>query len=161
MSSPDPNLPRWIVASLTQYFKDVADGLNLHYFVEGIDEEEPEDFNRSSALFRVNGPDARLGGGKEIHRLELQILLTNLGNTQGDAYEPYRWAGKFQQVMLGPLPIYKYGTGPDDDQSLIGCLIPDPLVLDFVRIVNYGQMNRTARVYQISVNGRFILEVDR
>ncbi len=157
----NPNIPRWVMASLTDLFKEVSDDLNLHYFVEGVDEEEPEDFNRNSALFRMNGPDVKLGGGTETHRLELQILLTNLPNVPSEnAYEPYRWAGAFQETMLGPLPIYKYGTGPEDDQSLIGCLEPDPNILDYVRIVSYGQIDKTSRVRQLSVNGRFVLQLN-
>lgn len=156
---PNPNMPRWVMASLCDLFKTTADGINLHFFVEGIDEEEPEDYDRSSALFRMNGPDVKLGGGTETHRLEIQILITILPIANSNAHPPYNWAGAFQEVMLGPLPIYKYGTGPEDDQSLIGCLEPDPNVLDNVRIVSYGQLNKTARVFQMSVNGRYILQL--
>ena len=115
----NPNIPRWVMASLTDLFKEVADDLTLHYFVEGVDEEEPEDFNRNSALFRMNGPDARLGSGSvSYHRIELQILLTVLPNTpNANAYDVYRWAGAFQERMLGYLPIYKYGDGADDDRQ--------------------------------------------
>lgn len=157
----DPNIPRWLYSSLAQLFKEDSDALSLHYFVENVDEEEPEDFNRNSALFRMNGPDARLGTGSvSFHRIELQILLTVLPNTpNANAYDVYRWAGAFQERMLGYLPIYKYGSGPDDDQSLLGCLEPDPGVQDYVRIVTYGQLDKTSRVWQVSVNGRFILEL--
>jgi len=157
----DTNIPRWLFSSLAQLFKEDSDALSLHYFVESVDEEEPEDFNRNSALFRMNVPDVKLGSGSvSIYRIELQILLTCLPNTpNANAFDIYRWAGAFQERMLGYLPIYKYGNGPDDDQSLLGCLEPDPGVADYVRIVTYGQIDKTSRVWQVSVNGRFILQL--
>ena len=53
------------------------------------------------------------------------------------------------------IPIYKYGTGVDDDGTLLGCLEMDRTARNGIRIVNYGQVDKTARVRQVSVNGRF------
>lgn len=152
----DQHIPRWTFASLADYFKLQADGVPLNFFAEGLDEDEPSDFRNDSVLFRLNGPSPRKGSGIKIWKLEVQILLTDLVTSTGESpYDIYTWAGIFALAMENSIPITKVGTGVDDDQTLLACLEPDPSVSNHIRIVNYGQVDITARVRQVSVNGRF------
>ncbi len=154
------NLPRWCFSSMAEHFRVVAATVPIDYFVEGVDEETALDFQRDSSLFRMDGPIAFQGSsGVEWYRLEIQILLTDLVATTNDnAYDVYSWAGVFQGEMLNsPLPIYRYGSGVEDDQTLIGCLEPDNKAKSNIRVASYGMVDKDYRVKQVSVNGKFIL----
>ena len=154
------NLPRWIFASMSDHFQTVADGISLRFFIEGLDEAEALDFQVDSGLFRMDGPIAYQGSsGLEWYKVEMQILLTDIVATTNDnAYDIYTWAGVFQGSMLNDsLPIYRYGSGAEDDDSLIGCLEPDTSVRNNVRVASYGMVDKDYRVKQASVNGTFVL----
>ena len=156
----NPNLPRWIFASLNGHFDSVASGLSVRFHVEGVDEDEALDFTSDNILFRLNGPFADIGIGLEIYRVETQILLTDIiETTGGNPYDIYVWAGKYQEAMLEAIPIYRRGNGAEDDDSLIGCLNPDFRRKDPIRVVSYGEVDRDARIKQVSVNGLHILEI--
>lgn len=156
----NPNLPRWCFASLAKHFAGVADSINLNYHVQGVDEAEIGDFQDDSALFIMDGPIARTGSKDyEWYTLDLCIVLTDIVKTTGDrAYAIYEWGGVFQASMLNDrLQIFKYGDGPEDDGSLIGCLELDKSLRNNVWLHNYGQVDKDLRVKQASANGRFIL----
>lgn len=154
------NLPRWVFASLAKHFADVTATIpELRYYVEGVDEPEPGDFQNDAAAFKMDGPIAHQGSGTNWYSLEIMILLTDIiSQTNDSAYKIYEWAGIYQANLLNePLSIFRYGDGPDDDQSLIGCLSPDTRVKNNVRVVSYGNLDKDLRIKQMSVNGRFIL----
>lgn len=153
------NLPRWIFSSMAEHFRTLAPS-GVEYYVEGVDEEEALNFQNNSMLFRMDGPIAfQSTSGEEWYKIEIQILLTDIVATTNDnAYDIYTWAGIVQGDMLNnSLPVYRYGNGGEDDDSLIGCLEPDTSVRNNVRVASYGQIDRDSRVKQVSVNGKFVL----
>lgn len=153
------NLPRWVFSSMSEHFRTIAPA-GVRYFVEGIDEEEAADFQGDSMLFRMDGPIAfQSSGGEEWYKVEIQVLLTDIiALTNDNAYEIYSWAGVVQGDMLNSsLPIYRYGSGVEDDDSLIGCLEPDTSVTNNIRVASYGMIDKDYRVKQVSVNGKFVL----
>ena len=154
----DANLPRWLQASLNTYFKDISDGIPLPFFVEVIDEDTINVFQQDHVILRMVGPMLYEGSkGERWATLEVQILLTDIRQSSENAYNIFTWAGIFQEAMLAPIPIYRYGTGPSDDDTLLGCLQPDPGVRNHVRTVNYGQMDKELRITQMSVIARYLL----
>jgi hypothetical protein len=145
---------------MAEHFRTVAVTAGLRYYVEGVDEQESADFQNDSSLFKMDGPVAHQGSnGVEWYSVEMMILLTDIIQLTGDnAYSIYEWAGAFQASMLNDaLAIYRYGSGGQDDQKLIGCLEPDPDVRNNVRVVSYGQVDKDLRIKQVSINGRFVL----
>jgi hypothetical protein len=154
------NLPRWMFSSMAKHFSGVAATKSLNYYVEGVDEPETQDFQNDTSLFKMDGPVAHQGSkGVEWYSVEIMILLTDIIQlTNDNAYSIYEWAGAFQASMLNDaLQVFRYGTGGEDDQTLIGCLEPDPRVKNNVRVVPYGQVDKDLRVKQVSINGRFVL----
>jgi hypothetical protein len=154
------NLPRWTFSSMAKHWSTVAGTIGVNYFVEGVDEEEAGDFQADSILFRMDGPIAYQGSSiDEWYKVEMQLLLTDVvALTNDSAYEIYEWAGIIQGSMLNDtLPIYRYGSGLEDDDSLVGCLMPDPDTENNIRVVSYGMIDKDWRVKQVSVNGKFIL----
>ena len=155
------NLPRWLLSSMADHFSTIAaTQTGLNYYVEAVDEPEVRDFQTDSALFKLTGPVVHQGsGGVEWYSLEMIILLTDIIQLRNDnAYSIQNWAGAFQASMINDaLSIYRRGDGVEDDDSLIGCLEPDPSVRNNVRVVSYGQVDKDLRIKQCSINGRFIL----
>ena len=144
---------------MSEHFRTITPA-GVNYFVEGVDEETALDFQTDSMLFRMDGPFAyQSAGGEEWYKVEIQVLLTDLvALTNDNAYDIYSWAGIVQGDMLNnPLPIYRYGSGVEDDDSLIGCLEPDTSVVNNIRVASYGMVDKDWRVKQVSVNGKFVL----
>jgi hypothetical protein len=151
------NLARWVFASVANYFSTVVTGIDLPLLVEGVDEREPEEMQEDHAELRVNGPFVR-ELSKNYWRIwvDINILLTNMMSmSQKNAYNIAQWGGTLQEVMLEPIPIYKYGSDPGDDDSLIGCLTLRRSRGDSVRLIHFGQISREDRIRQAVVDGRY------
>lgn len=153
----DVNLSRWIMASLAVYFKVVADNLSLTYFVEGVDERSEDSMRTEHVELRVNGPFV-----SEISRdywrvhIDINILLIDYMDmsTEG-GYDLNQWGGEFLAAMLDPIPIYRLGSGGDDDDSLVGCLTLRKGSSEPVRLLHFGQISKEDRIRQAAVDGRF------
>lgn len=151
------NLVRWVAISVAKHFESVAAGLSLPYLVEGITE-------RTEALIRADHVELRLTGpfvkevSKNFYTIEVAVnaLFTMLLDMAGaDAYRLHRWTGKFQSVMLEPIPVYKYGSGVGDDDSLVFCLVPKKNSADAVRVYHFGQLDKDNRVNQSEVDALY------
>lgn len=157
----DKHLPRWMHSSMAKFFSDlVADMTDPpRYHVEAVDEDEALDFQSPSILFRMVGPYAYGGSNVEWYKVEIQLLCTDIVQTRNDnSWTVFEWAGVIQDAMLGPMPIFKFGNGPDDNrETLVGCLEPDDTIGDAIRVVPYGQVDKEVRVKQVAVIGKFRL----
>ena len=151
------NLARWVFASISVFFKNIADGLNLPLLVEGVDERESEVVLADHAELRLTGPFIReVSNGMWRTWTDINILLTDrMMMSVEDAYGIARWAGKFEQAMTERIPIYKYGTDAGDDQSLIGCLTQRKGTSESIKLVYFGQISREDRIRQAVVDGRY------
>ena len=136
--------------------------MSLTYFVEGLDERSPETMLHNHCEFRFTGPFI-----KEIsvgyYRVEAigNVVLTNLMEmSRENAYAIVTWAGAFQTAMLEPIPIYKYGTGPDDDGSFIGCMNIKKNKDNAVTVYHMGQIHKTDRIRQTIIDGEFDMWLD-
>jgi len=157
----DENLARWILASIADHFQSVASGLSLPYFVDGIDERDESTMRASHVELRVTGPFIKeVSNNYFMVDVYINFYLTKQMAIAGaDAYDIIRWAGKFQDVMLLPVPIYKFGSGAGDDGSLVGCLVVKKGKNEAVRIYHYGQISKDDRVRQSEVDALFGMEL--
>lgn len=142
------NLPRWILASASKYFSDVAIANNLHYFVEGTTRETEE--YQKSIEFRMDGPDfTRLS--KDYYRIDVNInILWSYNQDDEDFHETERIKGILIDAMTD-LCVYKYGDGPNDDNSLIGTL----QLKQAVKANNFGLIQQNTRLIQGTVEGSY------
>ena len=153
----DTNLARWIQASLAVYFEPVAAGLNLPFFVEGVDERETDVMEVEHCELRVNGPFIR-EVSKDYWRvhIDINVMLTDyMRMSTEDAYDINRWGGEFLVAMMENIPIYRFGDGADDDGSLVGCLTQRTGFSEPARLIHFGQVSREERIRQAVVDGRF------
>jgi hypothetical protein len=64
-------------------------------------------------------------------------------------------------VAFTSIPIYKYGNGPEDDDSLFGCmeLLHDVREKQKTQISYFGKIAPSAEVQQATVEGHYELRV--
>jgi hypothetical protein len=151
---PD-QLGRWLVTSLATYFKPVADGLSLPYYIDGLDERSDEIVHADHAEMRFTGPFI-YERSKDYYKIQMvvNILLTRFMGMQSNSYYLVDWAGVFQQSMLTPLPVYKWGSGDD----LLGCLMLENGA-ESVKIFHFGQISTTDRLRQSEVDALYRMEL--
>ena len=157
----DENLARWIFASVANHFSSVASGLSLPYFVEGVDERDETTMRVDHVECRVTGPFIK-EASRDWYTIDVGInfLFTKQMDVSGaDAYDIVRWTGKFMNIMLDPVPIYKYGPGAGDNGSLIGCLIVKKNRNEAVRIYHFGQISKEDRIRQSEVDALYGMEL--
>jgi len=158
MNIPNPHWPRWIFASTADYFKQVADGIELPILIEGIDEREAEKMRANDHVeFRINGPAvSELSRGYFRLDVDVNLLLTSMmGGQTRNAYDIVQQAGVLLQAAGGPIPVLKWGEGPDDDQSPVGCLTLRSGKRDAIRVIHFGQIGRDDRLRQSAVDARY------
>jgi len=156
MSLPDANWPRWILASVADHFKTTVDALPLPLLVEGIDDREAEKMRAASHVeLRLHGPETKeISNGYFRLFVEINLLLTEFmgGN---NAYDFIQHCGQIQTSASGVIPVYRYGLGADDDESLVGCLEPDPTRSEAITVFHFGEIDRVRHIRQSAVDGRY------
>jgi hypothetical protein len=164
MGAPNEHWPRWIISSIAQSLKTtVATPESLPFLVEGLD-DRTQVFEEATdrAECRINGPWVReLSHGYWRVYVDINIML--LCNMDGETKNVFRLdelAGKFLSAMGSAIATYRTGTiaqDPDNDGSLLGCLLPRSGKSDSVRVIHFGQLSKTERLRQAEVDGRYVM----
>lgn len=151
------NLPRWVTASCAQFFKlRIGDQANL--FLEGQE-------RRTEALsqwleFRLDGPYV-VELSQNYFKVNIEINMLCVAQIDlTDFYKIHKLAGIALDCFVA-IPIYKYGDGPDDDQSLIDCMIITRSTdqREAIRVSHFGRVNPDQKILQSSVEGHYHLYV--
>jgi hypothetical protein len=153
----DKNLARWIFQSIAVHFQSVANGISLPYHVEGIDERSEDTMRADHVELRVTGPVLKeVSNGFYKVDVTINFLLTKaMDLVSADAFDLIQWTGVFAAAMLEPIPIYKKGTGAEDDDSLVGCIRVKKGRNEAVRVYHFGQIEKDTRVRQSEVDAVF------
>lgn len=158
----NPNWTRWIHSSVAIFLKEVADDNNLPALVEGIDDRDDEFMEETDRVeIRVNGPFTQeLSAG--YHRIYVDVNCLFMSRMDGEgknAYDLDRFLGIFHEAMDGNIPIFRHGTGPDDDGELLGCLSPRPGKSDSIKVLQFGQLDRVDRIREAMVDARYVMHL--
>lgn len=153
----DENLARWIFQSLASHFNSVADGISLLYFVDGIDERSNDTMQENHVELRVTGPELKeVSNGYYNVKVVVNFLFTkNMDEVSADAFDLIQWTGVFANAMLQPIPIYRKGSGADDDDTLVGCLQVHKGRNDAVRVFHFGQLDKDTRIRQSEMDALY------
>jgi hypothetical protein len=154
------NWARWIHASVAKHLKQVAAALDVPALVEGIDERDDTFMSAPDRVeIRVNGPFTQeLSAGYHRLYVDVNVVVNSMmGGDTKNAYKLDQILGAFHHAMDGALAIYRYGTGPDNDSSFLGCLTPRPGKSDSIRVIHFGQLNTTDRLKQGMVDARYVM----
>lgn len=158
----DLNWPRWVQASVGDHFKLVATAQSFPALIEGIDERTTEFMESPNWVeIRVNGPFIKeLSKDYWYFEVGANILVfSHMGGSQPNAYFGTEMAGYMAQAASQPISVYKYGTGVDDDQSLIGCLTLKKGNQESVKVYHFGEVNTESRLREYGVDVNLEMEI--
>lgn len=149
--SANPNWARWILASASKHFMQLAAANNLHIFIEGTNRQTdnvPTHFE-----LRIDGPQAT-ELSKGYWQLDAEINLLYKVSLSDDTHASAKVAGILQSGMTD-LCIYRYGDGPADDDTFLGTLSLRQDARNPVRLNNFGQIAPELRISQGTVEGSY------
>lgn len=157
----NPDWARWIFASLAYNMKTVATNEGIPALVEGND-RRTDSFMSSPlrAEIRINGPYIN-EQSKDYYQVwaVVNILLSCHVDDTKNAYRLQRIAGAFQAAIDASIPLYNYG-GEDGDYDIsdpdsqihLGCLRPRNTTQPAVKVLHFGQVDKTEPVRQSVVD---------
>lgn len=143
------NWGRWIYASASKHFNDVAqsnlakDGISpqpITFFVEGND-RDPLANVLEYFEFRCNGPFFE-EVSKDWWRVHIEInLLVAAKRNDKDFHRIHALCGILVAAFTSSLTIFKYGDGVADDQSVLTCLTLCREAGENIEVQHLGQLN--------------------
>jgi len=155
---PNKNWARWTFASVSKHFDDRRQGLPMYIEGQHRDTREEEDYLE----LRMDGPTLReVSKGCWKLRIEVNVLISSVFN-ETDYHRPHQNAGIAQAAFTHTIPVYKYGDGPDDDQSFVGCytLSQSSTTRDFIELNHFGRIETNTPLVQATVEGHFIMTLN-
>lgn len=153
MSGVDANLPRWVLASVTNYFENTVNASitpTPAFNVTGYDLHDGDD-NRDHIECRVQGPHIKDIPGWTVVEVPLNFLMTFRQIDGSDPYTLDRWLGVYQSALCLPVSINRCGNESSDDNTLVGCLTPKRSKREFIRIDRYGFVTNNTAIQQATV----------
>ncbi len=163
--SADPNLVRWVFASVAYALKAVATENELAVLVEHLDERTAAFMQAPDRIeIRITGPFIQeLSQGCFRVWVDANVLLeSRFDGSRKNANDILKYAGLFLEAMSTPIAVWNYGNEEgdyvDDDtptQVFIGCLLPRPGRNESIRVFNFGQTTQTDKMKQSMVDARY------
>lgn len=156
----NPNIPKWVFGSLCKFFSEEAANISLPFFAEGADDPTSEVYQKTNLSMRMDGPMVVEHSGSTVYRFEVQALLTEVGKRRA-GYALHDEAGTIMEAMRSGIPIFQipYVPSGGDSPTQVGCLLPDPRTMESVRVVVLGDLSVSSKVRQISVVGKYYIEI--
>lgn len=148
------NWARWIHASIGDHFTTRFTNESVPLFIEGQhrDTNEIQHF----AELRIDGPRLyEVSKDCWLFRVEVNILLTS---AMDDAnYLTIQQNVGIAQASFTTINAYRYGNGPDDDDSFLGCLrlLQSRTSRDFLEANQFGQIDIKTHILQATVEGHY------
>jgi hypothetical protein len=150
--------PRWLFASFSKHFKDKLAGSTL--YIEG--QKRATSTIADFFELRIDGPYIT-EENKNYYRLYTEIsLLVSSALNETDYHSLQRLLGKGVDAFTAGVQIYKYGDGPDDDQSLLGCasLLSNKEKRERLQVNNFGIIDRAVNLQQGTIEGHYEMYID-
>jgi hypothetical protein len=152
----NPNWLRWIAASIGDHF-DVSTP-NLPMYVEGQhrDTSKLKDFFE---LRLVEQNSAEKTRGDWTITCDVNCLVHSTKDDK-DNHRIYKSCGLIAAAFTA-IPVFKYGDGPDDDDSFLGCLTlkQDLARKELVEVTHFGQVDKACEVVQSMIEGMYCIEL--
>ncbi len=151
----NPNWSRWIWASCNQSFDDNKGAYFL--FVEG--NTPTVDGKEVFLEFRMDGPNIR-EPSKHYFVFDITInICVQVAMNNYDAHTFQKAFGWAQSMFVSCIPVFRYGNGPDDDQSFLGnFLLINSREIDFVKGLQLGKIDPVTRLMQGTVECRYRMD---
>jgi hypothetical protein len=152
MSQANKNWPRWLFASVSEHFENNKGALTL--FIEGQHRKtrDLKDF----AELRVDGPYLT-EVCKGVWRIFIEVnVLVQSAMDDANFHRIHTNVGIIVAAFTS-IPVYKYGTGVDDDESLLGCLtiVSDARGKERIQVSHFGKIDAATPLEQATVEGHY------
>jgi hypothetical protein len=151
------NWARWIISSIQKYVNDNRQGISL--FVEGTPRNTRtlKDFME----LRIDGPSfTEISKNYWLAVLDINIFVQSTQD-ETNFHRIYTNIGTVSSILTDML-IYKYGSGVDDDDSLLGCLqlVQDAQGRKPIQVAFLGKIKPEVPIVQAIVEGNFKMNLD-
>lgn len=161
----DPNLTRYVFASVAYALKAVATDNDLAVLVEQLDERTEAFMKATDRIeIRITGPFTQeISKGCFRVWVDANVLLeSRFDGSKKNANDILKYAGLFHEAMDTPIAVWNYGKELGDyvdsdpsTQVFIGCLTPRPGKNESIRVFNFGQTTQTDKMKQSMVDARY------
>lgn len=156
------NWARWIHSSIALYLHEVAEDVGLPVLIEGIDERDDTFMEATDRVeVRVNGPYTN-NVSKGLYKTQVFVncLFFSRMESTKNVWELNDFLGVFHEAMDTLIPVFKYGTGPDDNElESIGCLSPADGKNDSIKVIHFGQINASTREREGMVDAKYLIDL--
>jgi hypothetical protein len=167
MANPNPNKnwPRWMKASMYKWFIDVIQKKNnVTCFIETT-EHIDKNGNYITKLdrwaeARFNGPITTPVTGSQFHHTVIINFLISTKLDQKNIYEHDATVGLVYEAYVNSIPVFKFGTGPDDDQSLLGCFQLEADNKNAIQVAHFGQLDVDVKLTQSIIEAHYNMWLD-
>ncbi|KKK55613.1 hypothetical protein LCGC14_3072780, partial [marine sediment metagenome] len=144
--------PRWIFASVSKYFSEIATSSDLHFFIEGT-HRQTKDYQKFIE-FRMDGPSIT-ELSKNYFQIDVEInMLWSFNQDQENFHESQRITGILLNAMTD-ICVYRYGDDSVDNSELLGTLSLRQDKKNPIRVNNFGQVRTDVKLMQGTVEGTF------
>lgn len=158
------HLPRWIKASLLKHFQEKVQKLGgVHLKIETVPYIDENGKVVTSlpqwSEFRLDGPFTKEPSRNYCnHRVEISLLVCT--KVQGkDLHAHEKNVGVVYSAFVNEIPVYRLGTGEDDNQALLGCFIIQMEEREAVIVSNFGQIEYDIKLTQSTVEGHYKMDL--
>lgn len=150
------NMSRWLRASVYDHFGTILES-DIHFYVEG-DTDDNRDFT-DYVECRVDGPIFKeWSHGYFDISCEINCLVNSVVN-DNNLYGIDINVGLVEVAFSRSIPIYRYGDGDDDDQTLLGCLKLIDDRRNGLDVFHLGKMLIEAPIMRATVEGHYKMDL--
>lgn len=144
----NPNWARWINLSIANHFNKYKGEYVLQ--IEGQD--IPDMTPKEACELRTNGPFVKQLD-QRTYNLDIDInTLLKITFDETDGTRVSKAIGYFLDVFTKTIEIRKYGDGPEDDGTLIDCLLLKSDKGDDIIVNNFGMISPDIRMIQVTID---------
>lgn len=140
---------RWIYASIAKHFAAVAEANDVYFYLAGKGDDTCAEFLELT----VTGPTTnQRNNGYYVLEVDVGVIYS----VYVSGYQAQVLSGLIEEAMTD-ICIYKYGDGPDDDNTFLGILqIRSPIETDC-----FGQIKSDTRLIQGYVSASLQMTIKR
>ena len=146
---------RWIYASINKHFDNHKGDLPIYIEGDERTQNDREDF----VELRIDGPFIKTPHkGLRYLDVEINLLIQSVLDPK-DLYKVQRVTGIFSHAFTNLIEVYKYGNGPIDDNTLLGCFHAQRDLKEGIAINYFGIIRQDTRITQATIEGHYRLEL--
>jgi hypothetical protein len=156
--SVDPNWGRWIFASISDAFNQVALNNQIPLFIEGSDENT--DVQLEYFEFRTDGPYFK-ELSKDFWKVWVNVNVFCASKRQKENFHRIHVVtGLATSMFANSIGIFKFGTGIGDDSTSVTCMVLESRNKEDVIVSHFGQVGTDLLEMQATVDGCYIGYID-